>query len=617
MPKEAKPIRLTKEERRQLYAIRRFTPSSVEEKFNIKIRLLVYFQDPLFALENTDEKLDFDDDFFVPWEPGLSHGPTSARFAVVDYNADTETLAPPAQWDGDKAFLGPNREALERATKDTLQFHQVNVWTIVQNALDFFEGGFALGRRIPWAFEGNRLIVVPHAGYGENAYYDRQSKSLQFYYFDGDKGRIFTCLSSDIINHEFGHAILDGIRPHYIEAVLPETAAFHEFIGDLTAILISFRNREFRHFVARTSKGDLSADTALNRIAEEFGRAVKKRPYLRSALTPRKMSEVVDSQQPHLMSEVLTGAMFDIIVALSVHYQNKQLKNDEKHTVLESFWFTIQRMQSMAIQPLDLLPPVDVTFKDYALAVLRAEELANPTDPDGYRPIMAEVFLKRGILDKSDVATLEETRQLFERLTLDVFHDIEVIAGSRADAYRFLDDNRDRLLIPSNVDLTIADLYTAHKLGRQGRRLPKQIILQYIWREDVLLSGNEYGRFDGQWTSLLCGGTLAFDQNGNVMAWRRKPGTSFKGRGQRSGDETAEAVAGNARLEALFRALAQRVKASRIGAAPGGEKGLLPGHIPPLTSRVVDGALRFELTPHFGIHEHDDDHGSRQWEISS
>ena len=51
----------------------------------------------------------------------------------------------------------------------------------------------------------------------------------------------------------------------------------------------------------------------------------------------------------------------------------------------EALWFTIRRMQCMAVQPLDLLPPADVTFEDYALAVLRAEQIANPTDPDGYR----------------------------------------------------------------------------------------------------------------------------------------------------------------------------------------------------------------------------------------
>ena len=64
----------------------------------------------------------------------------------------------------------------------------------------------------------------------------------------------------------------------------------------------------------------------------------------------------------------------------------------------QAFWDTIQRMQQMAIQPLDLLPPVDVTFSDYALAVLRAEEIANPADPDDYRGMMLDVFIKRGIL---------------------------------------------------------------------------------------------------------------------------------------------------------------------------------------------------------------------------
>ena len=75
-------------------------------------------------------------------------------------------------------------------------------------------------------FEGNRLIVVPHAGYGQNAFYDRRSKSLQFYYFDRGTDRTFTCLSTDIVNHEFGHAVLDGIRPHYHEGSLPGNRGF-------------------------------------------------------------------------------------------------------------------------------------------------------------------------------------------------------------------------------------------------------------------------------------------------------------------------------------------------------------------------------------------------------
>ena len=103
--------------------------------------------------------------------------------------------------------------------------------------------------------------------------------------------RVYTCLSTDIINHEFGHAVLDGIRPYYFESSLVETAAFHEFIGDLTAILIILRNNEFRNHLADTTKGDLSGSSHLSRIAEQFGKTVGDEPYLRTALNRRTMSE--------------------------------------------------------------------------------------------------------------------------------------------------------------------------------------------------------------------------------------------------------------------------------------------------------------------------------------
>ena len=77
--------------------------------------------------------------------------------------------------------------------------------------------------------------------------------------------------------------MLDGIRPLYIEAVLPETAAFHEFIGDLTAILIAFRNNEFRRQLVAETGGDLDKDSTLSGVAEQFGKHVEDKPYLRSA----------------------------------------------------------------------------------------------------------------------------------------------------------------------------------------------------------------------------------------------------------------------------------------------------------------------------------------------
>ena len=609
----ADSIRLSPSERTALYGARRFIDSGLEETFRLRIPFDIYFQDPLVAAANP--KLAFDENCPVPWEPGLADGPTSARFAVVDYDGHLETLTPPARWDPDaSAFVDPQGTRLDRHNTGVPQFHQVNVWAIVQRALDFFESGFGLGRAISWGFEGSRLIVVPHAGPGENAYYDRESKSLQFYYFDRGGERIYTCLSTDIVNHEFGHAILDGIRPHYIEAVMPETAAFHEFVGDLTAVLLIFRNNEFRRQLIAETGGDLTRDSTLSGIAEQFGEHAENKPYLRSALNKLTMKKVAGDQRPHYMSQVLTGAMFDILLRLLKHYGE-----DRKRTVARTFADTVQRMQNMAIQPLDLLPPVDVTFADYALAVLRAEEIVNPTDPDDYRGMMLDVFIRRGILPASLRAELTTRRQLFDRLDLDVFHDIDDISTSRANAYRFLDDNRRRLFIPRNVDVVVSGLATAQKLTREARSQPRQVLLQYIWREDVVLEGPQFGRFEGVATSLLCGGTLVLYETGDVVAWARKPGSQPVDDTPRpSAKALAEQAAGAARRAAFLEALARRIRTGRIGTAIGGERGLLAKSIPPLTARTVNGLVRFELSPHFGIHDDRDDiGGGRTWQTSS
>lgn len=615
---EKKARAAIKNARSELYAARQFLDRNTQADLDLRLPFDVYFQDPFVTASNP--AYNFDERFAVPWEPGLSDGPTSARFAVVDYDGGTEVLNSPARWNADLGkFVDTKGEVLDRANLDSPQFRQMNVWATLQNALDFFENGFGLGRRIEWGFEGNRLIVVPHAGYGESAFYDRDSKSLQFYYFDrgeeGTRKRIYTCLSADIINHEFGHAVLDGVRPHCHESVFAETAAFHEFLGDISAILIAFRNTEFRGQVAKATGGDLDKDNTLSSLAEEFGNNIGDQPYLRSALNPLKYKDVKDDQRQHYMSQVLTGAMFDIVRRLTAYYMKVRGESAK-----DALWSTIRRMQCMAVQPLDLLPPVDVTFEDYALAVLRAEQIVNPTDPDGYRKMMIDVFVDRGILSEAKAAELTKPVTVFDRLNVAVFHDPQSIAASRANAYRFLDDNRRNLFIPFAADVVVTDLSMAQKLTVAARRMPRQVLLQYIWREDVLLEGERFGRFEGQTTSMLCGGTLALDIDGNVLRWARKPGTMplIEGPRKRQAEE-AEVEAGRVRREAFLNALAARIAAGRIGdSIAGGAAGLLQKSIAPMTSHMVDGTVRFGLSPHIGIHsDEDEEMGERPWTISS
>lgn len=613
---------ITKKTRKDLYVASQYLSKETGLEFGLIIPFHVYLQDPYVA--ETDPKFGIDEKFYVRWEPGLSDGPTSARFAVVDFNADAEQIAPMAKWDEDNdCFTDTKGKVLDKDNVESLQFHQVHVWAIVQRALEFFENRNALGRKIPFGFESNRLILVPHAGYGKNAYYDRRSKSLQFYYFDNDGQRIYTCLSTDIVHHEFGHAILDGIRPHLMESVQTETAAFHEFIADQTAILLILRNNTFRKRLAEAVKGEMSNATRLTRIAEQFGRAVSDKEYLRTADNPLKMSNLKSSDGPHHRSQVLTGAMFDILKAFSNHYVVN--KNE---TAKEAFWNAIQRMQHTAYQPLDLLPPCDVTFRDYALAVLRSEEISNPKDPNGYLNLMLDAFIDREILSDEDRKMLQEPKYLYDRLDIDIFHDIDSISKSRAGAYRFLDDNRYPLLIPPNQDVIVTDLYDSNKYTRQSRRLPSQVILEYIWRESVMLEGERFGQYQGRWTDMLCGGTIVFDENGTMISWFYKPGTHCAEKILKKDEEKLTKreklwrdaySTGLKRKKALLDTLAERISKNEVGVEIGSSKGLLNTHIPPIIVRQEEEMLRFEFSPHLHTHGENRDFykGGPSWEISS
>jgi hypothetical protein len=634
--KSIEDVRISPEIRLRLYSLRRAFPDEFEQKAGLQIPFVTYFQDPFVAKQ--DPKNGLNEKAFVDWEPGLADGPTSSRFAVVDYNADSGRLEPAAVWDLEtERYLGTNQQPVESGDPTSFQFHQVSVWALLKCALDFFEEPTALGRTIPWAFEGNRLIVVPHAGYGENAYYDRLSKSLQFYYFGTDPDIVYTCLSSDIVHHEFGHAVLDGIRPLFNESSHPQTGAFHEFMGDLTAILLTLKNKTLRKELAKASDGKFAEATTLSSLAEEFGQAVKGRPYLRTARNTDTMSRLANETSPHLLSGVLTGAMFDALMALGEKYEErsdedasetKETPSQPKKTQspMQTFYRASDRFNRTAIQPLDLLPPADVTFKDYAFAVCRSQQLSDPLDPEHYYDMLIKVFRDREILTAEDEKLLKEPRYLTDRLSLSVRHSMDDISRSRASAYQYLDDNREELLIPAGRDFFVADLYDAKKWGRQNLPLPRQIVLQYAWREELPLDGVRFGRFAGRLTTMLCGGTLVFREDGNVLSWMRKPGSEpFGGKWSHEGQLAERWLdaqkEGSERRTFLLDTLAAQIAAGRVGSLLGSSQGVVGGLMPPMTADEDGAFVRFQWSPHLHLSEDahitsEEETGARQWEIS-
>lgn len=553
----------------------------------------VYVQDPFVAKMHNRIAMN---KIHVPREPDLMDGPTSARVAVVDYDADSGQLAPAAHWNQKEARfelkIGRKYQPLTTDHKDTKQFHQVNVWAIIQSVLDMYEATWVLGRSAPWAFEGNRLIVVPHAGYLPNAFYDRSSKSIQLYYFGPEDHRVYTCLSHDIIAHETGHAILDGIRPFYLEDSSLQTTAFHEFIADMTAILSSLLNNQLRWEVAAQTGGDLSNDQIIAALAKEFGNYTTGRPHLRSAVNSETTETIKYSTSPYDWAQVLTGAMWDILTAMVAKIKEKPTRKNVIPTTIQALQWGVDRFRRVAFQPLDFLPPVDVQFSDYASAVLRADELVDPVDENKYREMMVTAFKARGI-------DFEDLGEITRRVNFYAY-DIDRLSRTRTDAYHFLNENRRQLCIPAEVDISVNNLYQTDKTIMGGGKVPREIVLQYIWREDIPLEGPEYGKLQGQLASLLCGGTLVFDGRGNILSWMRKPGT-----GQQETDNRRrraycddERAKGMERRQQLLDYIADRVAEGYIGLVEAGKPFEVNNRPPVVPEQRGDGTLRFQVSPH-------------------
>ncbi len=575
-----------KDTKDQLVSVARHLGKGAQIDLGLMMKIPVFIKDPLVALEEPELGIQEVD---IHFEPDLADGPTSSRIAVVDYNIDTRKLEQPVRYDpktgwfyypaagknNEKVFLPIAPEPVDPAkdptnqkitacrnfiekVKDDPWFAQLNAWAVIQSVLDFYEAPQQLGRSIQWGFEGNRLLVVPRAGYQENAFYSRDTKSIQLYYFGPDTNRKFTCLSHDIVSHETGHAILDGIRPYYLESPSLQTQAFHEFIGDQTAILLTLMNNDIRRFVTRRLPDKVEPAYEFTDLAREFGMEVEGRPYLRTASTPYKMKDFKNSLNYHDFSQVLSSAMFDIFMGIA---QRHMLKNDpqnflakrEKRTAVvewtplsslvtprEAYFWAADRMRRTSIQPLDLCPPCDIQFADYATAVLRNDILANPMDMQGYRDVMLTVFHERGLCDCDYLKhkTVSHQCAFYEAFSNNGYYlgeelicrNISHVARNRETAYYFLNENRRILRIPVNQDYEIVDLYEANKLKDKGARLPRQIVMEYLWREEVSLENDplkklDFGSYAGKYAQLLCGGTLVFDDLGNLLSWSHKPGT--------------------------------------------------------------------------------------------
>jgi hypothetical protein len=319
-------------------------------------------------------------------------------------------------------------------------FHQQMVYAVAMSTIEQFER--ALGRPLFWRPTSHgefrrRLTLRPHALRQANAFYSPEDVALKFGYFDADAddpgkdlpgGRVYSCLSHDIIAHETTHAILDGMQRRYTEPTNADVLAFHEAFADLVALLQHFALTDvLEHEIMRT-RGNLEAESVIGSLAVQFGRASGNRAALRDAIgryedgvwhrlrpVPTQYESTVS---PHTRGAVLVAAVFDAFLAiyntrtadllrLSTGGTGKlpdgAIHPDLVHRLCDEASKSAKHVLTMIIRALDYLPPVDVTFFEFLRALITADFDLVPDDRLNYRVAFVDAFRRRGIYPKDGV----------------------------------------------------------------------------------------------------------------------------------------------------------------------------------------------------------------------
>jgi len=492
----------------------------------MKVRVPILVQDQ-WAAQHKDFKIT--EGYDIEDEEFFLDGPVTKRIAVLDFDPDTGALVPGAQFKPPpkNRVLG-KYEVADEEDLSSPDLHQVLVFSAVKKAMEMFEEPDTLGRKLVWAFDAPQLLVVPRAGQMKNAYYQRSSHSLQFFYFDHPDrpGEIvYTSLSRDIVAHEAGHAILDGIAPHLYNAITPQSLALHEGVADLVAVLTAFRSPKLRLAVLNRTGGSIESSTEFSAVAEEFGSALNgtdlegylRNLYNHKTLDPSdttrdemgKPNRVVRTE-PHVLCEVLTGALYSIIMKLHSERVQELAERENKSEFSVSgkaLAISAEHFKRMILRALDYLPPGEISFADYGRAIIAADQASHP-ESDREREWLREEFTRRKMVVSPEA--LEVETNFYDPAMDDI--DLQNLIESDWAAYQFADENRDLLGIPADTPFQLEPRrkVTKRYYHRTGPEDVSECLFKCWWYNT---EDNRIGRSFPKRRRIAVGTTLAIDWN--------------------------------------------------------------------------------------------------------
>ncbi len=435
-------------------------------------------------------------------EPGL----VNARLQVQDSRGVV------AQPDDDGHYLFP---------PGTPEFDQVNAFYFATFTLRMWER--YAQRSLPWAFASSRLTIDPHVGDKANAFYSEQACLLGFHAFAGNNGEATsTARSADIVSHETGHAVLDGIRGLYNESFSVGCRAFHESFADISAMLVALHDDSLVTRLLESSAGDLRRSNFVSEVAEHLIEQLKtgndqmlaKGVYLRNAFNQFKdvpldaldylppNPEFTLSRQEHSYSRLFTGTYYDILVGIY-----EQLKQTMLPVI--AIYRAREAVGKLLITAIEMGPVGEVVFKDMARMLLSAEVLLFNGQ---YQSVLKAVFAHRHLLTPE-----ESTAHISSMLALPDVR-LPAMLNNATAASEFLKNT----VLPA-LNLSIAQELFPMNAYRNGRG---QVFITYFQPDNLSLQGAAYGSYANLNIDLFGGLTLTFDNTNRLRAVCYRPVTA-------------------------------------------------------------------------------------------
>jgi hypothetical protein len=280
----------------------------------------------------------------------------------------------------------------------TPEFDAVHTYAVVRQTLTMYQR--ALGTPAPWQWNTPEntepLLVLPHGADMINAFYSRDDQQLNFGFFTPPGSppgspATFTCRSLDIVAHETGHAILDALKPNWILfGQPPQTGGLHESFGDLTAIFLALSQLDQVEAIIAQTKANLHDKTFLSDLAEEFGLVLGRPNGLRNADNDLKLSEV--GNEVHAISQVFTGAIYDIVADIFAFERNPEQKDDAR-----TLYEVGQYVFSLVVRAIEAAPDTRATFADVANQMLTISQ--QDSKPVEYRNFIRNRFTVREVFE--------------------------------------------------------------------------------------------------------------------------------------------------------------------------------------------------------------------------